>query len=615
MSISEQLKPESKKFIEEINKSTKIPTPIRCKNEKPAQSWFYEIENNEIVILNLANAQIFEIPESIGYLKFLKFLNLNGNGNLSKLPKAMAKLNVLSELILDGVSLESVPDWIGDLKSLQKLSMEGIKLASLPKSIGDLNSLKELNLNNNRLISIPNSIGKLSSLQILNLGNNKIATLPDSIGNLSSLKILDLKRNFITILSKNFCSLKSLEKLDLKGNKITTLPEDFGKLTSLQSLIFESHQLTSIPDSIGNLSSLQELILLGSFTLNEIPASIGDLDKLSYLDIGRNKIKALPESFKNLKNLKSFSCSENALTEIGDWIGELKSLEQLSFAKNELKTLPRSIGQLSNLTFLNIFSNKFSSIPVTIWPLKKLTKLELGDNPWDQESKGIVSKSIPLILEYCRKHASMNVFLSHAVVDFNYFKIKELSDYLEQQNEINIAYYCEEDLKGNIDNFMNDNVPDSQLVLFFASKKSVLNSIDCAHELDLARQHDKQIIPIKGKDVGWGDLAKINLSRQLGFEYNDEDFETFKINLFNYIQKFKHDVDLFEPGYAKIDRQKFAFKNSVESLAESEDFKKYIRENLKDFDSAFEDLSNKKISKIEYYLKIGQLLDKYKKMN
>jgi len=478
------LKEEDKVFLEELNKRSKLNTPIRCKNETPAQSLYYEVENNEIVDLNLDHSRITELPKSIGNLLSLRTLSLVGN-NMTSLPKSIKNLKALRTLILRSNSMEDLPVSITYLSSLEKLDLEGNKLSNLPDSIGNLTSLKELQIKSNNLTSLPKSIGKLSSLQTLQLESNKLTALPKSIGNLSSLKELYLKRNFITSLPNSIENLRSLQILDLEGSKLGTLLDSIGNLTSLQKLNLMSTNLESLPDSIGNLVLLE------------------------VLEVGRNKIKHLPDTLSKLKNLKFLYLAENQIEIIPEWIGEFKLLENLNLASNKLSSLPRTIGNLTNLISLNLFKNNFSSFPVVIWPLKNLERLELRNNLWDQELKEIVEQDIEAILKYCRKYAAMNVFLSHAVANYDYFKIKELSDYFEEQNEIYNAYYCEEDLKGNIDDFMNDKVPDSQLLLFFASEKSVLNSVDCAHELALARQNDIQIIPIKGADISWEDLGEI----------------------------------------------------------------------------------------------------------
>ena len=185
-----------------------------------------------------------------------------------------------------------------------------------------------------------------------------------------------------------------------------------------------------------------------------------------------------------------------------------------------------------------------------------------------------------------------------------------MSEYLEKQNIIDKAYYCEEDLTGNIDDFMNDRVPDSQLVIFFASEKSVYNSVDCAHELDLARQHNIEIIPVKGANVSWQGLDDIKLSRQLGFEYDEKEFDSFKDKIFKYIKTFKETVDLFEAEGAKYDKQKFGFKNSVERLTEGEEFMEALKANFSEFETAFEEMSYSKISLLDYVLKIAEILSR-----
>jgi len=157
---------------------------------------------------------------------------------------------------------------------------------------------------------------------------------------------------------------------------------------------------------------------------------------------------------------------------------------------------------------------------------------------------------------------------------------------------------------------MNEKVPQCQIVMFFASKKSVFNSIDCAHELDLARKHEIQIIPIKGEDVSWEELGKIDLSRQLGHEYKPEEFDSFKVDIFNYIMKLKKDVNLFDTAEAKIDTEKLNIMNTLNSLFESKEFRKNIFENLKQLQGIFKELNAHEITPLEYFFKSAQILSK-----
>ena len=52
------------------------------------------------------------------------------------------------------------------------------------------------------------------------------------------------------------------------------------------------------------------------------------------------------------------------------------------------------------------------------------------------------------IKEHCKKKTTINVFISYAYEESSLYRVEDLANYLEQQTEINQAYFCEEDLKG-----------------------------------------------------------------------------------------------------------------------------------------------------------------------
>jgi hypothetical protein len=91
---------------------------------------------------------------------------------------------------------------------------------------------------------------------------------------------------------------------------------------------------------------------------------------------------------------------------------------------------------------------------------------------------------------------------------------------------------------------MLDTVQKSQLLLFIATKKSVFDSADCRNELELADKFSIPIIPLKGNDVDWADLAELKLSRELGIEFDKTNFDDFCTDLYEYILNFKQEIDL-----------------------------------------------------------------------
>jgi len=90
---------------------------------------------------------------------------------------------------------------------------------------------------------------------------------------------------------------------------------------------------------------------------------------------------------------------------------------------------------------------------------------------------GVVGLFISIIIVVIRrrklKARGIRVFISHAVDDFNKYRIAEIAKYLESHPEINHVYYCEEDLTGNIDDWMKKTVPRCQLLIFFSTENSL----------------------------------------------------------------------------------------------------------------------------------------------
>ena len=62
----------------------------------------------------------------------------------------------------------------------------------------------------------------------------------------------------------------------LRGNKLTSLPAEIGQLTALEWLNLRYNQLTSLPAEIGQLTSLTEL-WLSLNQLTSLPAAIREL--------------------------------------------------------------------------------------------------------------------------------------------------------------------------------------------------------------------------------------------------------------------------------------------------------------------------------------------------
>ncbi|KAL2920511.1 putative disease resistance protein RGA3, partial [Bienertia sinuspersici] len=146
-----------------------------------------QIENHECLrVLELSDLNVVKLPDSIGKLQHLRYLNLSRNKNLDLLPNATTRLHNLQTLILR---------WCRNLKELPKDFCKLVKLRQL-----DL-------LHCEKLIYMPLGMEKLTSLQVLPyFVVGKRASKDDSC---DALKYLTLVRGGICIkIGENYSKVE-----------------------------------------------------------------------------------------------------------------------------------------------------------------------------------------------------------------------------------------------------------------------------------------------------------------------------------------------------------------------------------------------------------------------
>ena len=419
-------------------------------------------------------------------------------------------------------------------KNLQYLNLSSNKTEKVPEELGGLEKLQTLILAENPIKEYPSALDSMKSLKKLDLSNTDIKDLPDSVSNLNLLEELTLPTGIIDF-PKSFVEFKNLKSL-----VASNFPDNFKELKKLETLTIKGGKMEALPDSIGELSALKMLRIEDCLALMKLPETIGNLKSLATLEITGNKsLKTLPQGIFNLNNLQT-----------------------LNLYNNNLKTLPDEMGGVPLLEILILSNNALIHLPYSIYKLNNMIEFSVENNPLEKTDKLISSKTLPEIKAYSKKKMAINVFISHAVVDFEPCHLEDLSQFLERQIEVDTAFICERDLSGNIDTFMDKNIPQSQLVLFIGTPTSA-NSKDCQYELKLSREYSVQIIPLKSKELGWGDLATIGLSRELGIEIDFSDYENFPqvcADLYDYIKQLKRSIDLHDKEQGKIDRLTIGLK-------------------------------------------------------
>lgn len=167
----------------------------------------------------------------------LRHLGLDGP-NLIEFPDWIWQLDKLEAFEIGG-GHTSIPEGIGKLKNLRFLDLsESKRITRLPPSIGELSSLRSLDLEHSAVSELPPEIGKLSNLERLNFYRTPIKTLPPEIGQLRSLRTLRGTFSELTSLPREVGNLKNLVELEVGlGEHSMDCPwEELATLPKLESL-------------------------------------------------------------------------------------------------------------------------------------------------------------------------------------------------------------------------------------------------------------------------------------------------------------------------------------------------------------------------------------------
>ncbi|XP_074814306.1 extracellular matrix protein 2 isoform X3 [Natator depressus] len=240
-----------------------------------------------------------------------------------------------------------------------------------------------------RLTQIPPITGpELTSLE---LEGNTITSIPDEAFNgIPNLERLDLSKNNITspgIGPQAFKILKKLKRLYMDGNALVHIPPELP--SALEELKINENHLHAIDeDSLQELKNLVTLELEGNklSEANVSPLAFRPLKSLSYLRLGRNKFRTVPQGlptsieelylennqieeiseicFNHTSNiniivLKHNKLEENRIAPLA-WINQ-ENLESIDLSYNKLYHVPSYLPK--SLLHLVLIGNQIERIP------------------------------------------------------------------------------------------------------------------------------------------------------------------------------------------------------------------------------------------------------------
>ncbi|XP_040938105.1 receptor-like protein EIX2 [Gossypium hirsutum] len=293
-----------------------------------------------------------------------------------KINPSLLELKHLSSLDFSNNNFSSIqiPEFLGMLRSLTYLNLSYEQFqGGIPHNLGNLSRLHYLDLG---------GTFKHPTLLELHLSNCDLKDDPSSINanSTKSLLVLDISGNSFSSIPKSIFSLHGLLSIDLSGNSLEgPIPDNFGNTSFLEVLDLSwNHLNSSIPNSLYTLNRLQFLRLRDSQLQGTISSSIGNLSSVTHLELSENQLNGqIPLSIGELSSLNLFDVSENQVYgQIPLSIGKLSSLIFFDVSENNLNgQIPLSIGELSSLKFFDVSENQLNgTFPYVLdkWKVWKL---------------------------------------------------------------------------------------------------------------------------------------------------------------------------------------------------------------------------------------------------
>ncbi|GMJ05317.1 receptor like protein 6 [Hibiscus trionum] len=455
-------------------------------------------------------------------LQGLEQLSLaRNNFNFSSIPYGFNRLVGLTHLDLSGSYFSGfVPPDISFPSKLISLDLSQNDLAFDRRSFGmltgNLSGIEYLFLDHVDMSSVePKSFVNLSSsLKSLSFEFCDLqGEFPSEIFQLRNLEYFDVSFNSLTghLPKSNWSS--PLRLLDLSSNSFRgSVPASLGNLTKITSLDLSFNGFEGrIPDVFGNLNKLTALDFFDCSFSGLLPSSLFNLTQLTSLELSYNRLTgSLPKHVTGLQILNYLGLKDNLLTGgISSWIFTLPSLGILYLGNNSLTGRINPIQKPNSLRIVYLANNDIhGELPTSFFGLSKLTELDLSSN----NLSGVIESDMLSKLESLeRLDLSSNNFSG-------VFKLDVLS-MMKNLTEVNLSnnklLSCSSSDSGSGANstfrvlealyFSSCNV--GHFPNFLRSSKS-LRSVDLSNNRIQGRV-------LKWEAQGWEQLTYLNLSHNL----------------------------------------------------------------------------------------------------
>ncbi|XP_059450861.1 putative disease resistance protein RGA3 [Corylus avellana] len=347
--------------------------------------------------LNLSRSNIQKVPNSIGKLEHLRFLDLSRNEDIKLLPASITKLQNLQTLRLEFCrGLKELPEETGNLISLRHLGLEGCdSLTHMPHGLGKLITLQTLSLyilgKKKSFLSKPKGgLGELDGLDELR-GDLLIKGLEHSRYSPSKAKAANLERKqHLQWLMLEWDPEPSDESDKAIANDEQLL-QNLRPHLNLKLLSIAGYAGVRLSSWVSSLSNLTSIIISDCKWLQHIPPLdrfpflerlfLTNLNELEYISNDGSDVSSSPLKFLALANLpKLRGWLKTRETDHLPLFPSFPSLSFLSIQNCPMMSLttpssPSPLSDLSKLKYLYLLElEQLEYLPLE-W-LQNLTSLE-----------------------------------------------------------------------------------------------------------------------------------------------------------------------------------------------------------------------------------------------
>uniref|UniRef100_A0A8C7NHK1 protein-serine/threonine phosphatase n=1 Tax=Oncorhynchus mykiss TaxID=8022 RepID=A0A8C7NHK1_ONCMY len=289
----------------------------------------------------------------------LRSLNLSNN-QLGQFPMAICDISTLTEVNLSCNYLTNVDQAVGSMTNLQTFLLDGNCLSELPSELGSLQRLGYLGLSFNQFTHVPQVLERLTSMERLCMAGNSLDTLVLQSFRLLRFKHVDLRLNKIRVVVPDEPDLlRHVTQLDVRDNGLEEL--DASLFPHLEVLHCERNHIVTLKAK----GSMLKAVYAQNNDLQELDVSPVP-SNLTYMDISRNHMEAVPEWLCEIKKLEVLDLSHNLVTELPARLLCSSSLRKLSAGHNHLQKLPERV-ERPLLEVLDVQHNQLAELPCNLF--------------------------------------------------------------------------------------------------------------------------------------------------------------------------------------------------------------------------------------------------------